>query len=362
MNEEEHRVARLLQIQDEESYIRSNAIENPQSNENNNLYNREERERLRREQSYQQEVLQRLVEEDKFDERKDESFRNRNKILESCRGINLTIKTCDEVLENVPLYGLAKTCEMIYTLTSSKHWCSVLPYDMSPAFSLDHFSASDVKEFLLLVEDPKKVGGLTSDNIIECCRIAHFLQCAFANDIVEMIRQSIDSNNCASICNLADELNDTSLFISSLPFVVKSLEKIKDDEAWDDFSPSLQNHVITIRNAFESRIASGGENSQGFYTSSHEFLALLSDHLLELKERLREAVERQNEIIEERKERNRTHHFIRREEVMNGSVGDTAIKIKKQKLRVQTLEQFYQQQKDIFAEDVEGRYKRPFIL
>jgi len=361
---QEEQARQLLQIQDEESYIRSNAIENPQPNENNNVYNQEERERLRREQSYQQEILQRLVEEDKSEEKNDESFKKREKILASYRGINLSINTRDEVLENVPLYGLAKTCEVVYALASSKHWLSASSRDTSLVFTLDHFSASDAREFLLLVEDPKKVQDLTSDNIITCCRIAHFLQCTFSDDIVEIIRQSIDPDNCAAICNLADELNDTSLFLSSLPFVMKSLEEIKNDEAWDDFSPSLQNHVMTARNAFESRIASGGKNSQALYTSSNEFLALLSDHLFELKERFREAVERQNEVIEERRERNRSRRFIRNEEVMNGSVRDTAVKIEKQELRIKTLEQFYRQQKSIFAKDAttEGRYKRPFIL
>merc|ERR1740124_291304 len=359
MNEENQR--RLLH--DEEYYIRSNGIEPQYYQVNESIGQREERSRVEQEDYYQQKVLQKLVEEDTSAAKNEESSKKRKKVLESCKGITLSIKTVNEILEKVPLYALTKTCEVFYTLTSSGQWCS-LSRGTSLEFSLEPFNTSAVREFLSLVEDSQKLQDLSSENIIEVCRIAHYLQCTILyNDIVAIIKESIDVDNCASICNLADQLNDPSLLICSMPFVTKRLKEIQKHDAWGDFSPSLQNHVITLRNAFESRIASKGQKSKALYTSSYEFLALLSDHLFEQRERLKEAVDRQNEIIAERRQRNKTR-YVRHEDVMGGSVSDTAIKIEKQELHIQMLEIFYKEQKVIFTKDAtaEGRYGRPFIL
>jgi len=350
-------------LHDEEYYIRSNGIESQSCPEIESLYQREEILRVEREQCYQQETLQKIMQEDKSGEENEEAFRIRRKVLESCKDLNLSIKTAGGIVE-ASMYGLSKNCEVIYTLASSGHWCSLLS-KAKLEFSLEDFSISAVRDFVCLVEDHQGLEDLSSNNVIECCRIAHFLQSAILfNDIVEIIRSSIDTDNCAAICNLADQLNEPSLFISSIPLVTKRLEEIQKDDAWNDFSPSLKNHVITLRNAFESRIAAKGKKSKALYTSSNEFLALLSDHLFEQRERLSDAVNRQNEVIAERKQRNSTQPLIRHEDVMGGSVSDAAIKIEKQEIRIQTLEAFFREQKAIFAKDATTarRYERPFIL
>jgi len=351
-----------LLLHDEEYYIRSNGIEHQPSKNNELLGAQEERIRLEQEESYQHEIFQKLF---KSTAETAESSNKRTELLESCKGVTLSIKTVDEVLENIPLHTLAKTCEVVYTLASSEHWCS-LSRETPVEFSLENFNTSAVKDFLSLVENPKTIQNLSSDNIIHVCRIAHFLQCTtLLNDIIEIIRESIDADNCASICNLADQLDELSLFMSAMSYVLERLEDVQNDDVWTDFSPSLRNHVITLRNATKSSIVRQGQKSKALFTSSHEFLALFSDHVYEQRERLREAVERQNEIIKERKQRNKARGFLsRQEDVMGGSVKDAQKKIEKQEARIQTLEVFYREQKAIFAKDVttEGRYERPFTL
>jgi len=160
-------------------------------------------------------------------------------------------------------------------------------------------------------------------------------------------------------------LDELSLFMSAMSYVLERLEDVQKDDVWNDFSPSLRNHVITLRNATKSSIVRQGQTNKALFTSSHEFLALFSDHVYEQRERLREAVERQNEIIKERKQRNKARGFFsRQDDVMGGSVVDAQKKIGKQEARIQTLEVFYREQKAIFAKDVtaEGRYERPFTL
>jgi len=372
MNEEQQHRQQLL-LQDEEHYIRTNGIEDQSSEHYEFIGLQDERVRLEEEQSYQHDVFQKLFQSTT---KTTTIADKRTKFLESCKKDTISIQTADEVLENIPLHTLAKTCEVIYTLVSSEHWSSssvsstTNETTTSPLkLSLEHFHTSAVRDFLLLVEHPDKLHDyVSSDNVIECCKIAHFLQCAtLLTDIVEVIRESINADNCASICNLADQLDERSLFMSAMSYVLERLEDVQKDDVWTDFSPSLQNHIVTLRNATQSSIVQRGRQTSktALFSSSHEFLALFSDHVYEQRERLREAVERQNDIIKERIRRNEDRSFFSQpQDVMGGSVGDAAIKIEKQEMRIQTLEVFYREQKAIFAKDVtaEGRYERPFVL
>ncbi len=66
---------------------------------------------------------------------------------------------------------------------------------------------------------------ISSDSIIEVLKISHFLQCNIILDtLVSIVESSIDLENCLSICSLADALNLTSLFESSVHFVIRRLE------------------------------------------------------------------------------------------------------------------------------------------
>ena len=202
--------------------------------------------------------------------------------------------------------------------------------------------------------------------IIECCRIAHFLQSnLLLEEIVDIIKQSVDANNCASICVLADQLQVSSLMHASMEYVMDRLDIIKSHDIWDDFPQSLRHHVITLRTAAQSSIIARGSTAKVLFTSSHEFLGIFSDTLREHKERLAEAKLRQEEIIQERIKSNETRgRYTREVDVYGGAVMDAAKKIDKQEKRVQTLETFYREQKSIFAKDQvsDGAYKSNFTL
>ena len=249
--------------------------------------------------------------------------------------------------------------------------------------------------------------------IIECCYIAHYLQATSILDhIVSILQTSIDAQNCTSLCILADELRIPSLFQSSMKFVLERLEDIQGDKGvWKEIPSSLRNHILTLRNAAHSSLVAGGhghgsghgsgsghtnnESKQVLFSSGDEFLAIFYDTLALHKDRLKEAKQRQEEIIQERKREwnvNVNEHeneyanenanvntsqsqsfvgrFTRRNvqerDVYGGSVKDAAIKIEKQERRVKTLQAFYNQQKAIFAQDLEqngdGRYRGSFYL
>ena len=143
--------------------------------------------------------------------------------------------------------------------------------------------------------------------------------------------------------------------------VMASLDKIQqDEEIWNDIPNNLRNHIILLRNATKSSIIGRGQTKEVIFSSSAEFLAIFHDTLSCHKERLRDAKQRQEEIIQERMQQNQ-RRFIQPRDVYSGSVEDAAKKILKQEERVKTLQAFYNEQKAIFAKDVDT-YRGRFTL
>merc|ERR1712154_56443 len=98
-------------------------------------------------------------------------------------------------------------------------------------FALTQFDYESVQEFIALVDETKSVEDTTPDHIIECCRIAHFLQSnLLLEEIVDIIKQSVDANNCASICVLEDQLQVSSLMHASMEYVMDRLDIIKSHD------------------------------------------------------------------------------------------------------------------------------------
>ena len=60
--------------------------------------------------------------------------------------------------------------------------------------------------------------------LVDCCRLAHYLQCEeLLERIVQILIESINSDNCLSLLSLADQLNLPNLFESSLNHILKNL-------------------------------------------------------------------------------------------------------------------------------------------
>jgi ribosome-associated translation inhibitor RaiA len=141
-----------------------------------------------------------------------------------------------------------------------------------------------------------------------------------------------------------------------MKFVMERLDHIKDDvEVWNSIPSTLRNQIIALNKAVKSSIIGRGQTKEAIFSSVDEFIAILNDTLNCHKERLREAKERQEEIIEDRLREGRVSsgsgRFVLEKDVLGGSVADAAKKIKRQEERVNTLQAFYNEQKEIFAKD-----------
>jgi len=235
---------------------------------------------------------------------------------------------------------------------------------------------------------------ISSNSIIEILKLSHFLQCNIVLDtLVTIVESSIDLENCLSICSLADALNLTTLFESSVNFVIRRLDAFQgsggdndnyddaeegekkgeteatssvdeDDvmeELWKSLPYDLRSRVLTIRNILRSSIIGrGSKMSCVFFSSGNEFLAIFRETISVQKERLAEARERLEEVVRERKEefdvkrQRRGRWFdssLAAEEkfVYGGDVAYSMRQIDRQAKRLTTLESFYHEQQVIFS-------------
>ena len=230
---------------------------------------------------------------------------------------------------------------------------------------------------------------ISSDSIIEILKLSHFLQCSIILDtLVSIVESSIDLENCLSICSLADALNLTTLFESSVNFVIRRLDAFQgsiggDDKGWQEKGETktaasaldgdsmeelwkslpydLRSRLLTMRNILRSSvIGRGSKMSDIFFSSGNEFLAIFRETISVQKERLTEARERLEEVVCERKEefnvkrQRRGGWFdssVAAEEkfVYGGDVAYSKQQIDRQAKRLTTLESFYQEQKIIFS-------------
>jgi len=412
----------LLQIQDLEHYLQQNGLLLQGSD---TLDNQELARRIKIAESYKNKKLNEYLKIDSLKSKLEQrnAIDEKNRVLNLCRGRKMVIMTNGNDGEKkkerliVSMYHFVLHCDTIYAFVKSLDYWSNNTTRMNDSsneqsttpnsevsFMLDQFEYRAILEFIKLVhlfddEYYDRMNDVTNDtssttnninhtkkstnklddvispeNIIECCKIAHYLQSTtiLEQHIIPIIQSSIDSQNCASICILADQLQLPSLMNTSMSFVMEKLDDIQSDEdLWNDFPSTLQYHIQTLYNAAQSSIISRGRLSSSsatkkvLFSSSDEFLSIFYDLLQENKERLKEAKQRQEEIINERIQYNQSRgRYAQEMDVYGGSVIDAAWKIEKQEQRVKTLETFYEEQKSIFSRDAKGDgvYKSSFSL
>jgi hypothetical protein len=358
-------------LNDLEHYLQRHGLQNQASEANYvSLNEREDRIRLEEAEKYQQQMTDEFLKQD--DKDPNANILKREQILKYCEGQVVTFRTQDEVF-NAPLLVLARSSDVFFTMARSKYW---KPFNTNKqnlrgskrksiegevekiTFSLEEFTSPAVSSFLFVLSSssPHAVEDISSHCIIECCRIAHYLQCREILDgIVNVISSSLDAENCTSILILADQLELTSLSEASMRFVLERLDDLQENEFWNDVPKALKIHVVTLRNAAMSSLIARSHSKKAFFSSSKEFLAIFSDNIQEHRERLREAKLRQCEIIKERERINASRGRFRMAiDVMGGDVRDARTKIEKQERRIKTLETFYSEQKAIFSKDESG--------
>ena len=242
---------------------------------------------------------------------------------------------------------------------------------------------------------------ISPNSIIEVLKLSHFLQCNLMLDtLVSIVESSIDLENCLSICSLADALNLTTLFESSVNFVIQRLDAFQgsdgsnDDsktdalegetdpttlvhedtaeELWKSLPYDLRSRLLTMRNLLRSSIIGRGSKISGvFFSSGNEFLAIFRETISVQKERMAEARERLEEVVRERKDefdmkRQRRGRWFDSSEaaeqkfVYGGDVAYSMRQIEKQAKRLATLESFYSEQKLIFSKFGDGECKLSF--
>jgi hypothetical protein len=230
-------------------------------------------------------------------------------------------------------------------------------------------------------------GKISGHHIVECLKLAHYLQCrVILETLTSILELSIDSRNCMAICSLADSLNLKSLFEASVNYVIERLDAFQgtsdregdseaklsfsnDDEddadgesneLWISLPNELRCRIITMRNVMRSSVIGRGSKVSGlFFSSGEEFLAIFRETIRDQKERLAEAKERSEEIIRERTEqwavRSQRRGWLfdhssdaKMDFIHGADVKYSLEKIESQSLRVKTLENFYEEQRAIF--------------
>ena len=218
-------------------------------------------------------------------------------------------------------------------------------------------------------------GTISEQHIVECVRLAHYLQCLVILDaLASVLQQCIDSQNCMAICSLADTLNLKSLFEASIEYVLERLDALQGTEGvdnnenkdtngdiWATLPHELKSRVLTMRNVMRSSVIGRGSKVSGlFFSSGDEFLAIFMETIRDGRERLAEAHQRHDEVISQRTEEwvirceRRGRWFDRSDEAKRDFIHGPDVKyamgkIEKQTHRLQTLETFYEEQKIIFS-------------
>lgn len=241
------------------------------------------------------------------------------------------------------------------------------------------------KQHLLTLIDN---GMISEIHIVECLKLAHYLQCRIVLDtLASIVERSIDAHNCIAFCSLADAMSLKSLFEASVNFVIERLDALQgsavkesddgalsscssgcDDgdgreefnEVWTSLPHDLRSRVLTMRNVLRSSVIGRGSKVSGlFFSSATEFLAIFLETIRDHEERLAEAKTRCDELIRERSDEwadmchRRGPWFDRSAKAQKEFVYGTDVvfsleKIQKQSKRLNTLRSFYEDQKIIF--------------
>ena len=309
---------------------------------------------------------------------------SKRQFLDTLKGQTISVLSAEGEVEDdrqkvapcatsVPLHILASSCDTVYTMVRSDRmlWSrqnsdtedgniaekndeakSNNNWHQS-TLDLTTFRSGPVRSFLSVITDASKSENddislvkVPPQHIVDVCLISHYLQCILVMETsIDILKESVDSDNCLSICQLADQLGSPSLFEAAVTHLIEKLDDMQSHDEWEEFDVTLRNRVVTMRNAVHSSIIGRGQKTAVFFSSSDEFLAIFSDNIREQSERLAEAKRRQEDIISERTLNPRGRH----RDPYGGSVKDAEIKIERQERRLQTLEAFYLEQKLIFS-------------
>lgn len=213
--------------------------------------------------------------------------------------------------------------------------------------SLDEYSVEAIHVLLELLDDGDPLACLHEEQVVEVCRLAHYLQCTVLLDetLTPLLVKSVDSSNCMSLCQLADSLEIPALLEASCHHMMRSLGSLEQHEVWGDLTPELKDRIQTIRKLLESR------NSKIlFFSSFDEYLALFAEQVDYYRERLEDAQRSQERLAQAASQQPATGRAVRlAARGPSQKAWDYAqSKIDEQKERVKVLKLVLQEQKKLF--------------
>lgn len=207
--------------------------------------------------------------------------------------VRINVSSGDAIEYN--LRELASCCDTIYVMAESR---SHFQLDTSGPLllSLEEYSYQSVLHFLRLLQKDRSLGyNEGSDQpdgeiIVECCQIASYLQCTTLLDevLVPILIRSVDSANCLSLCQLADQLHLPALLESSVNHMMRSLASVEEHAIWGDLTPELRERIQAIQHILQST-----NRRQLFFSSFDEYLAVFAEEVDYYRERLESALHQQ---------------------------------------------------------------------
>ena len=265
----------------------------------------------------------------KEDDRKEQE---RQRILASYVNREIRFATADGGVVRASLASVAASCDAVFSIAGSAHFfrdlsnnkqrnkdvdggstsnnmdhhdndngadgenCGDKDDEGGIDMSLEDYTEEVVQAFVEVATKQRKVEKLLPDHIAPCCQLGHYLQCQrVVDETAQILMDSIDTANCFSILQLADQLQLSMLFERSLQHVMDSLSELEEHEVWNDLPGELRARLRAIQDTITSN-AIGPGNKRVYFSSIKEYLAIFTENVRYSRERLAEARERQAEV------------------------------------------------------------------
>ena len=282
-----------LAIEDEGEWLRRFGLHGEPCYGAESYTNQQEaKERIQAAEIYQQAVHAKLFHDE--DAENDTQQRKAQLQAWSNQAVRITVRSGEPIEYN--LQQLASCSDTIYVMAESR-----LHFESDPTtslvLSLEDYSKQSVLFFLRLLQKDRTEdhdsGGLDEPDgqiMVECCRIASFLQCTVLLDeiLVPLLIRSVDSANCLSLYQLADHLHIPALIEASVNHMMQSLGSVEEHAIWGDLTPELRDRIQAIQHILQS-----SNRRQLFFSSVDEYLAVFAEQVDYFRERVEAALQQQ---------------------------------------------------------------------
>jgi hypothetical protein len=373
----------LRQLIDEEEWLRSNGLAAEPRYGNESYNNQQEAlEQIRRERMYQARVHETIFVEEDNKQRPGSAYSlaERKYYLHQWKDERLQLTVASGVVLSCNLADLAKQSQVVFAMAYINKRSSPSKQDQKRqrkeenqhpqsnsstlclSLSFEEYSKEVMESFLNLVskceptnEDAEEqklpshaINSLPDHHIVDCCRIANYLQChnILQQVVEEVLMPSIDSGNCMSLCQLADQLSLAKLHTASLNHVLKTLDSIQEegsDNSGDLINTIAFNNTDKLNNEYLTpelqlkikhvkQILMSQNRKNVFFDTFVEYIAMLAEQYQYYKERLDEA--REQQAIHEPN---------------TAGWNYSQAKIEQQAIKVKRLRTFLQEQKRVFG-------------